>query len=177
MRLMRNFGFAGVRPRRSTSGTNGKMNEVCAAMGLTSLETLEEFIAVNQRNYQRVPRGLAGVPGLRLLRTTSATRNNFQYVVLEVDAELRPARATSWSTTCAPKNVLARKYFCPACHRMEPYRASSRTPACCCRNTERLAARVVVLPTGTAVTPEDIAVIGRLLDEAMVATDGVETGA
>src|SRR4030095_7100920 len=39
MRLMKNFGFAGY-DNVIYIGTNGKMSEVCAAMGLTSLENL-----------------------------------------------------------------------------------------------------------------------------------------
>ena len=60
-------------------------------------------------------------------------------------------------------NVLARKYFWPGCHRMEPYvRRLDETlpnlPA-----TEEVAARVVVLPTGTAVTPEDCRLITEIV--------------
>jgi dTDP-4-amino-4,6-dideoxygalactose transaminase len=51
IRLMHNFGFAGL-DNVIYIGTNGKMSEVSAAMGLTGLESLEEFIAVNRRNYQ-----------------------------------------------------------------------------------------------------------------------------
>ena len=40
MRLMRNFGFSGY-DNVIYIGTNGKMTEVCAAMGLTSLESVE----------------------------------------------------------------------------------------------------------------------------------------
>ena len=40
MRLMRNFGFQGF-DNVIHLGTNGKMTEVCAAMGLTSLESID----------------------------------------------------------------------------------------------------------------------------------------
>src|SRR6267378_2313680 len=51
MRLMRNFGFAGL-DRVIYVGTNGKMSELSAAMGLTSLESVDEFVAANRRNHQ-----------------------------------------------------------------------------------------------------------------------------
>ena len=44
LRLMRNFGFEGY-DEVGYIGTNGKMTEIAAAMGLTSLESLDEFIA------------------------------------------------------------------------------------------------------------------------------------
>src|SRR5262249_9105748 len=42
MRLMRNFGFGGL-DNVIYIGTNGKMNEMSAAMGLASLDCLDEF--------------------------------------------------------------------------------------------------------------------------------------
>jgi len=48
-RLMSNFGFTGY-DQVVHIGSNGKMSEVCAAMGLTSLESMQEFIEVNSAN-------------------------------------------------------------------------------------------------------------------------------
>src|SRR4029077_20815733 len=66
IRLMKNFGFAGYDDVIYV-GTNGKMSEVSAAMGLTSLESLDDFIQTNERNYQQYQDELSGIPGLRLL--------------------------------------------------------------------------------------------------------------
>ena len=63
MRLMRNFGFHGY-DNVIYIGTNGKMTEVCAAMGLTSLESVGEFMQINRRNYQAYRRSLEGIPGI-----------------------------------------------------------------------------------------------------------------
>jgi dTDP-4-amino-4,6-dideoxygalactose transaminase len=65
MRLMKNFGFAGY-DNVIYVGTNGKMSEVSAAMGLTGLESLDEFIAANRRNYAAYRIGLQGLPGVQL---------------------------------------------------------------------------------------------------------------
>lgn len=59
------------------------------------------------------------------------------------------------------ENVLARRYFYPGCHRMEPYR-SHPPPQGPLEHTERLASRVLLLPTGTAVATDDIDAIGGL---------------
>ena len=50
MRLMKNFGFLGY-DNVGPIGTNGKMNEFSAAMGLTSLEAMGNFTAINRRNH------------------------------------------------------------------------------------------------------------------------------
>src|SRR5438034_754783 len=48
MRLMRNFGFSGY-DNVIYPGTNGKMSEIAAAMGLTNLEDLDDFVAIWSR--------------------------------------------------------------------------------------------------------------------------------
>ena len=60
MRLMRNFGFSGY-DNVIYIGTNGKMTEVCAAMGLTSLESIKQFVETNRRNHDAYRRELTGV--------------------------------------------------------------------------------------------------------------------
>lgn len=54
------------------------------------------------------------------------------------------------------EQILARRYFWPGCHRMEPYR-SLRTPADHhFPITDLVAGRVLSLPTGTSIEPADI---------------------
>ncbi|MGH9198584.1 MAG: DegT/DnrJ/EryC1/StrS family aminotransferase, partial [Acidimicrobiia bacterium] len=87
LRLMRNFGFAGY-DNVVAVGTNGKMSEICAAMGLTNLEHLEEFIAINARNYAHYQRALDQLAGISVVPYESEERSNYQYVVLEIDEGL-----------------------------------------------------------------------------------------
>jgi dTDP-4-amino-4,6-dideoxygalactose transaminase len=160
IRLMCNFGFAGF-DNVVDVGTNGKMTEACAAMGLTNLESLDEIVATNRRHYLAYHEGLAGVPGLSLIQYDDGERCNYQYVVVEVDEREFGLHRDAAVAVLHAENVLARRYFWPGCHRMEPYRglaaaAPWRLPA-----TEQVAGRVMVLPTGTAVTATDI---GRIVD-------------
>src|SRR5262249_53159246 len=83
-RLMTNFGFA-YYDKGIYVGTNGKMSEISAAMGLTGLESLDVFIAANRRNYRAYQEGLRDVPGIRLIKFDEAEQNNYQYVIIEVD--------------------------------------------------------------------------------------------
>ena len=53
MQLMKNFGFAGY-DNVISIGTNGKMNELSAAMGLTHLESAEEFAHTNRTKLSRL---------------------------------------------------------------------------------------------------------------------------
>ncbi len=69
IRLMKNFGFAGY-DEVIYIGTNGKMNEISAAMGLTGLESLDEFIALNYRNYNNMKKSRPIFQGFAYCITT-----------------------------------------------------------------------------------------------------------
>jgi dTDP-4-amino-4,6-dideoxygalactose transaminase len=149
MRLMRNFGFSGY-DNVIYPGTNGKMTEIAAAMGLTNLEDLDDFVAINRRNYQCYRDAIASIPGLSMLEYDESERNNYQYVVVEV-APYFPVSRDRIVDVLHAENVLARKYFWPGCHNMEPYRSYYPHAGLVLPNTKRVAERVVVLPTGSAL--------------------------
>ena len=158
IRLMKNFGFSGY-DRVTYVGTNGKMNEAAAAMGLTSLESLDAFIAVNRQNYQHYRSGLSGIPGVKLVAYDEAESCNYQYVILEIDPEEATISRDELVALLHAENVLARKYFYPGCHMMEPYRSYFPHAGLLLPETERLTQRVMSLPNGTAVSPEAIQLI------------------
>jgi dTDP-4-amino-4,6-dideoxygalactose transaminase len=87
MRLMRNFGFVDY-DRVIYVGTNGKMTEICAAMGLTSLESMDELIATNRCHYTRYAAKLANLPGVRLFRYDEEELHNYHYIILDIDAAI-----------------------------------------------------------------------------------------
>ena len=162
LRLMKNFGFAGF-DNVIYLGTNGKMSEVSAAMGLTSLESIDEFVAVNRRNYEAYQEGLTGLPGIKLFSYNQAEKQNYQYVVVEVDeAEAGISRDLLVKILHA-ENVIARRYFYPGCHRMEPYRSYFPHAGLLLPETERLAQKVIILPTGTAISENDISKICQVI--------------
>jgi dTDP-4-amino-4,6-dideoxygalactose transaminase len=150
MRLMRNFGFNGY-DNVIYIGTNGKMTEVCAAMGLTSLESIDEFMRTNRRNYQAYGRGLDGIPGIHLMSYDESERANYQYIVLEVDERAAGLTRDALVEVLFAENVLARRYFFPGCHRMEPYRSYFPHAALVLPETEALCRRIMVLPNGICV--------------------------
>lgn len=162
IRLMKNFGFT-VQDRTESLGTNGKMSEFSAAMGLTNLESMDEFVAVNRRNYQQYQAELADLRGVSLQLYDDGEKNNFQYVVAEIDERETAIARDQLLEILNAENVLARRYFYPGCHRMEPYCSSSAITSPLLPETERLADRVLVLPTGTAVGPEEIKTISEII--------------
>ncbi len=166
MRLMRNFGFQGF-DNVIYLGVNGKMSEVHAAMGLTNLEAVEEIIAVNRRNYEAYRAGLLNVPGVSVIDYDPAERNNYQYVVIEVDPEVCPRNRDKIVEALHAENIIARKYFWPGCHRMEPYRSLQPNAGLLLPETERIAASVIVLPTGQMVDVETVHRVCKVIGKAV----------
>jgi dTDP-4-amino-4,6-dideoxygalactose transaminase len=162
IRLMKNFGFQGY-DNVIYIGTNGKMTEIAAAMGLTGLETLDEFIAVNRKNYFAYKQGLSGIPGLKQISYSERERCNFQYIVLEVDEAAAGIGRDQLLALLHAENVLARRYFFPGCHRMEPYRSLFPHAGLLLPETERLARCILSLPNGSSVGGVDVEAICSLI--------------
>jgi len=174
MRLMRNFGFAGY-DRVIYVGTNGKLTEICAAMGLTSLEAADGIVALNRRNYEAYRANLRGLPGLTLLSYSPGDLPNYHYIVVEVDPDAAALSRDELTAVLQAENVLARKYFWPGCHEMEPYRSLFPNANLLLPQTIRVAARVMLLPNGQQTSPGDIAVICGIIRSALAQPTAVKT--
>jgi len=169
LRLMRNFGFAG-KDSVIYLGSNGKMSEVSAAMGLTSLDGFEDFRAHNAAMHAAYSEGLAGLPGLQLIEYDETESNNHQYVVVEVDGSVAPLNRDELVRVLEAEGVLARRYFYPGVHEMEPYGSYQPTAGLVLPQTRCLSERVMTLPTGTAMHDSDVTtlcgVVHRAFDHA-----------
>lgn len=165
LRLLRNFGFAGLDDIRRI-GTNAKMSEISAAMGIASLARLDEFLRHNYRNRAAYEQALLGLPGVTLQVNTLVGRSNAHYVVLQVD-ETCPLTRDEVMLVLHAENVLARRYFSPPCHLAIPYRDQSASVPRPLPNTVHTSQTVLCLPTGTAVDLADIQRIGDRLRTAL----------
>jgi dTDP-4-amino-4,6-dideoxygalactose transaminase len=175
LRLMRNFGFAGE-DEVVEVGTNGKMSEVSAAMGLTNLASMPDFVEVNHRNYSLYQKGFAGLPGITLTPyPDDDSPRNYQYIVIQVDEARAGVSRNDLRTLLSAENVLARRYFWPAVHRMEPYRSDPAYTDVQLPETDRLAARTLALPTGMATDEDRVGGICALI--RFVVERGLEVGA
>lgn len=162
MRLMINFGFAGF-DKVVDIGTNGKMSEVSAAMGITGLEHLDRFIDANLTHFGTYREGLEGIDGIKLMSPSENERSNCQYIILEVDEDRFGLSRDELSWALHADHILARRYFYPGCHRQEPYISFYPNAGLLLPETERLCSRVMALPTGTSITTADIRQICSLI--------------
>jgi dTDP-4-amino-4,6-dideoxygalactose transaminase len=139
------------------------MSEISAAMGLTSFESLGEFIEINHGNYLDYSKGLDGIPGIRLIKYDEQELNNYQYIVIEIDGNQPGVDRDLLVNILQAENILSRRYFYPGCHQMEPYRSYFPNAGLVLPETEKLTLKVLQLPTGTAVGEKEINSICELI--------------
>ena len=162
IRLMQNFGFAG-KDNVIYIGTNGKMSEISAAMGLASMESYETITSANYNNYTTYQHVFKGIPGVRLLTYNEKEAGNYQYIVLEINENKARIGRDKIMQILHAENVIARRYFYPGCHRMEPYRSYQPHALFLVPETEKLVQRILSLPTGTSISDKHIHKIGQII--------------
>jgi len=136
-------------------GTNAKMNELQALMGLLCLKNLDGLLARRRLVFETYRSVLEGVPGLTLLRHSA----NCAYVpVLFRDFATRERVHAELRAKC---NVFARRYFYPLLTDFAPYAYAKGT----CPVAEDIARRVLTLPTYDALALEDVVAVAENVKE------------
>lgn len=108
---LKNFGFTGE-TSVVTSGINGKMSEVNAAMGLLQLKYVDEVIAQRKQADAQYRKHLADVPGIICLPNTLQTRVNYAYFPILVEDEYPLGRDELYEKF-QQHNIFPRRYFYP----------------------------------------------------------------
>jgi len=150
LRRLRNFGFTEL-GTVVDFGTNAKMNEFSAAMGLTNLEAYPALAALNNRICDFYREGLVDLKGIRLMSPPENGTTSQHYFVLEVTPESPVCRNSIYEVLRA-ENLLVRRYFEPGCHRTLPYTEEHARPGL--PVTDRLSQCLLQLPTGQQMNEE-----------------------
>ena len=119
IRALINFGY--VTPEDITYlGTNARMNEFEAAMGICGLRHFAEETAKRKKAAERYYEHLEGVPGIILPRPSEGTEWNYAYFPVLFDGFRLDRNAAQ--AALAEENIYARKYFHPLTNRAACYR-------------------------------------------------------
>ncbi|MBF0169635.1 MAG: aminotransferase class I/II-fold pyridoxal phosphate-dependent enzyme [Nitrospinae bacterium] len=158
LRLVRNFGFTGS-DTITTLGVNGKLNEVHAALALSSLEGLDAVIAGNRRRYERYREQFAPLKGYPLFPYPEGEKVNFEFALLEIGADA-PLSRDRLVRLLRAENALARPYYSPPLHRSEHMPEGLPVPSL--PVTEAASLRYIQMPVGERVSEEDIQQLAEL---------------
>lgn len=108
--LERNFGVDGE--ALVCFGTNAKMNEFQAAMGICNLRHIFEEIHSRKEAFDRYNENLSGIEGITLLPIQNIKRNYAYYPIL-IDSQKFGCDRNQIAEKCAKEGIFARKYFYP----------------------------------------------------------------
>jgi dTDP-4-amino-4,6-dideoxyglucose len=172
LRTMQSFSpnqeFAEVHPRM-----NAKMSEAQALLALHSLREVEDNIAHNRRRHSAYASGLADLAGLEVLDYTRQSSHNYQYVVLDIDSARCALTRDELSTLLQAENVLCRRYFHAGMHQLPPLCHAPSTLGRSYPQTERLTKRLLQLPTGQAISLDDVNRICELIRDMLADADEI----
>ena len=130
-------------------GSNAKMNELQALMGLECLKKIEDLLDYRQRIYHAYEKAFSDCPEVKLV---SYSQNKAYVSVLFKDFATRERIYTELKNKC---NVYSRRYFYPILTDFAPYAYGKGT----CPIAENLASRVLTLPTYYGLPLEDVKAI------------------
>lgn len=140
---LKNFG---IRDQETVDavGSNAKMNEFCAAMGLCNLRHVDEEIAKRKRVVERYRANLDGIDGIQLNAIQPDVNSNYAYFPVIFEPETFGATRNEVFNALAKDNIYARKYFYPLTNTFECFHGQfdvMQTPVAL-----HLSKRVLTLP-------------------------------
>lgn len=136
-------------------GSNAKMNELQALMGLECLKKIDELLDYRKKIYEAYAEVLTDCPYVKLL---PHSQNKAYVPVFFKDFETRERVYAELKEKC---NVFTRRYFYPLLTDFAPYVYAKGT----CPIAEDLASRVLTLPTYYGLPFEDVKSIAEDVKE------------
>jgi len=157
--LIKNFGISGPETVEVV-GTNAKMNEFSAAMGLVNLDHIEKEIEERTRIYDRYCMKLSEVPGISILQKQPKVLHNHAYFPVIIHPETYGMNRDLLHEELARYNVFTRKYFYPLITDYPCYKNLSLYEM---PNASFVAERVLTLPIYSSLSNDMVDYICELL--------------
>ena len=150
---LKNFGFADevtvVGP-----GTNAKMNEFQAALGLLQLEQMPSVLAARESVDRRYREAFATVKGIRLIAQPDYVTPNYSYFPILVESEYGISRDELFEKL-RRSGIIARRYFYPLISDFPTYRGLPSAGRENLSVASRFAEAVICLPIYPDLAPAD----------------------
>lgn len=136
-------------------GSNAKMNELQALMGLECLKKIDDLLDWRQKVYDAYAESFADCSSVKLI---PYSQNKAYVPVLLKDFATRERVYAELKEKC---NVFTRRYFYPLLTEFAPYVYGKGA----CPIAENLASRVLTLPTYFGLSTEDVKMIAESVKE------------
>jgi dTDP-4-amino-4,6-dideoxygalactose transaminase len=152
---LRNFGIQN-NGNVMEPGTNGKLNEVQAAVGILLLKKVKDEIKRRKEITNLYRQFLGEVPGLKVDKDIEGVTHNYPYFVIRVDKSEYGLSRDELYEKLMEFNIFPRKYFYPLCSNFQcysdiPSAAKSRLPV-----ANKIAETVLSLPLYGRLQDDDV---------------------
>lgn len=135
-------------------GTNAKLTEFAAAMGLCNLHHLDEQIELRRTAVLRYRERLAGQNGLILCKEQPGVTSNYAYLPVQVEPERFGSSRDELAAHLAEKGIFARKYFYPLTSQFPLYKKNfvvQETP-----EAAKISSQILCLPLYADLSVADV---------------------
>lgn len=157
-----NFGIDSETEDIYNIGTNAKMNEFQAAMGLCNLKHIDEALERRHQSADLYRKLLNNIDGIRCLKDQDNIKHNYAYFPILIDKEKYGKDRNELMEKLKENNIYCRKYFYPITSEFTYYKNkyNSNTPI-----AKYVAENILVLPLYDSLTHEDIETICSIIKE------------
>ncbi|MCR5737757.1 MAG: DegT/DnrJ/EryC1/StrS family aminotransferase [Eubacterium sp.] len=135
-------------------GTNAKLTDMHAAMGLCNLKHFDEYIEKRKKVVERYRERLAGVEGLKLSVVQDDLKSNYAYFPLVIEEEKTGITREMITEKLKENNIFVRRYFYPLCSDFEVVKnmgIQSNVPV-----AKYISERVITLPDYSDLTIQEV---------------------
>ena len=144
-------------------GTNAKMSELHAIVGLDSLAHIRRSLARRNEIALQYRQQLEGLPGLRFQEIQKGAESSYFFLSIIIDPQEFGLNRDTLASILEKEGVQSRKYYYLPLHQQQSYRkyASVSLPV-----TEYIAKNILCLPTHSELTDEEIHYITGIIRAA-----------
>lgn len=135
-------------------GSNAKMNEFQAAMGICNLRHLEKEINKRKKVVERYVNNLSGIDGIKIVKENKDVKSNYSYFPVVFNEKVFGSSRNEVCEKLKENNIFARKYFYPLTNTFDCFHGKfdvNLTPVAL-----HIAKRVLTLPLYSDLLLEDV---------------------
>lgn len=144
VRFLRNFGICEEEEEEAVIGTNAKLSEFHAAMGLCNLKHMEEITKGRRRVVERYCERLKTVKGLTFFMPNEDVESNYAYFPVVIEKDVFGESRDELCARLQAEDIFARKYFYPLTKDYSCYK--SRFSQCKTPMAEYISKSILTLP-------------------------------
>ena len=159
LNLLKNFGIKNEEDI-ILPGTNAKMNELQAAIGLLNLTLVKKEIEKRKNLTFIYQENLKNIEGIKYLDKTKDVKYNYQYFPILIDESKFKFNRDHIQAFLKKFNIFSRRYFYPLC---TEYRFSKKNENYRIPNANKIVNQVLCLPLYGELQREDIEKICAIL--------------